>query len=770
MKKRVWIQILFVFFLSLSLLEADDFSKEEAFKHVKHLADTIGPRPMGSPQEKMALAYTADRLAEYGCRVEWQYISQSERVNTSSGNVIGRLSGLSEREIVIGAHIDSSGPEIPGANDDGSGVALLIELARVFSQKPHHSTLVFAAFGGEESGKVGSEYFVEHYPLDNVALMLQLDMASNDSPLMLWLETKEEQSPRWLVSASIDAFHSLGYKNIDYPTHFQSLNSSLDGGSSDHAPFLAKGIPAIAFVSDVTFPIHTRNDSVEYFQIDGLERSGKLIAELIRRFDQEQPAEKTGHYMLFLLNEKPLFISPQVIVAFIILSLIIAGLALFILRSRRTDFAEDKKIKLSWPKLSILLLIILIAVSASEWVLKWLKGQRFFWYAHPGAHFFFIIPFALLGIWLALQTLWKWRLRKDAFFYLIRGAIYLGILVVLAWMSLGARVALYPAAGLLLISLACLVPWAWLKGILWFVSPYMMLRILFIPEYYEFAYRSMVLASRDFFKTPLSAVLMPIILILLMLIWSMPFMLGFAAIYRSYSGDIFWLKRFRGKISLVPLGALIIGGAIYLSTLPSYTSTWEQVVAVNQMVDSEKNKTFIEFASADYLKGIEVRFGGREESLNIKKGVKEIEYPLQMDWIKDKVFMQSEEQEEEKIMNLDIMLEFEKQPFAVTLRLECDDPVTVEESNVKYRTSKDRRIGIRWYSFPSMTLNPNLKLKMPKQAQLKATIQASFLETPIEISCSGENKDFIHRAVISREIDLTKSSENRESLEATEGE
>jgi Zn-dependent M28 family amino/carboxypeptidase len=115
---------------------------------------------------------------------------------------------------LLGAHIDSAGPEIPGANDDVSGVAALIELARVYSQRPHYSTLVFVAFGGEESGLVGSRHFVEHYALDNVELMLQLDMTSNDSPLMIWVDTKEHQTPGWLVSASIDAFHSLGYHNI----------------------------------------------------------------------------------------------------------------------------------------------------------------------------------------------------------------------------------------------------------------------------------------------------------------------------------------------------------------------------------------------------------------------------------------------------------------------------------------------------------------------------------------------------------------------------
>lgn len=61
---------------------------------------------MGSPQEKAALNYAAEKFAEYGCQVEWQTVSQSEKYNTESYNVFGRFPGLTDREIVVGAHID----------------------------------------------------------------------------------------------------------------------------------------------------------------------------------------------------------------------------------------------------------------------------------------------------------------------------------------------------------------------------------------------------------------------------------------------------------------------------------------------------------------------------------------------------------------------------------------------------------------------------------------------------------------------------------------
>lgn len=756
MRKYTLILFAFLFIVNFLSLGQDDFSKEKAFEHVKYLADTIGPRPMGSPQEKASLEYAAAKLAEYGCEVQWQFISQSSRHNTNSGNVIGRFRGLSDKEIVIGAHIDSAGPEIPGANDDASGVAIVLELARILCQQPHQSTLVFVAFGGEESGLVGSYYFVEHYALQNVALMLQLDMASNDAPLMLWIDTPEHQAPEWLVSAAIDIYHSLGYRNIDYPTHFQTFNKSIGGGAgSDHEPFMKKGIAAIGFVSDVTFPIHTRNDSVEYFEVDGLERSGKLVLELIKRFDREQPKEKKGHYMLCMLWGEPFFISPILIIIFIIISIIVAGIALYFMRKRREGFEEDKKIRLSWPKLAILLFIIVTVMFASEWFIQLLKGQRFSWYAHPNPHLLYTIPFILLGIWLALQTLWKWRLRKDIFFYLIRAAIYLAVLVVLFWIAGGPRLALYPAFGLLFISLSCIVPWGWLKGLLMVISPYMIFRLI-VPEYYQFGYRSLAKAGQ-FFNTPGRAFLFSTGLVVFFVFLSMPFLLGFASIYRSYSGDLFWLKRYRKKLALIPIGILIIGGAIYLYILPGYTSTWEQAVTVFQKYDWEDKRTFIEFSSNDYLKGIEANIDGKHEKIDIRKCVKELEYPLEMDWIKVGYVCQPKKEGAEELIYLNIMLEFEKQPFGVRLRLDSDGELSIEKCNVKYnRGLSPKSIDMHWYSFPQGELQPELILKMTEGTNLDAAIEATFLDTPIVISCIGENKHFVQRATITNRITLLK--------------
>jgi len=742
---------------------AEEFSKDKAYEHLKNIAGTIGPRPLGSLQEKAALTYFAEKLAEYGCQVEWQPVTEARgmmgasSLNTNSFNVIGRLPGKTKQEIIIGAHIDSSTPEIPGANDDGSGIAAILEVARVLSQEPHQSTLVFVAFCGEEAGLVGSNSFIEKYPLQIVRLMLQLDMASNESPLILFIDTKKSQSPGWLVSASIDAFHSLGYRNIDYPTFFQSLNNSLGGASSDHEPFLKKGIPAIAFVSDVTFPIHTRNDSLEYFKPDGLERSGKLVLELVKKFDQGQPEQKAGHYMLVMIGEKPFFIHPLWIVGFILLSLVVGLITLirlFAMRKTQVDWTADKKIKKSWPKLFVLLLAIIIVMFSSFWLMQGLKGQRFPLFAHPAPYLLYELIFFILGIWVALQVLRRWRLRKNSFFFFIRAALYLTVLILVLWLSLGPRLALHPAAGLLFLSLACLVPWAWLKALLWLASPYFMFRLLCLPEYHNFLYRSMAMMGFSSVKTFGASLLVWTILVLYFVLWTMPFLLGFAAVYRSYSGDLGGLKRFRSPITLIPLGIFIVGGAAYLMTLPSYQAPWEQQISITQKLDQE-NKTSIEIGSSDYLRGIKATIDSKEEAIDIKSCIKKIDMPLEMNWLKESNLSSFEEKGAQKLVTVKLQLDFEKQPYSVSLRLKSDKPFKIDESNVKY-SHKKKRATIRWVYYPQLSLSPELRLSLPKEAKLEAEINATFLETPLSIIAQGENKYFIHRAEIKRKITLSK--------------
>ena len=110
---------------------------------------------------------------------------KSEFVTESfSQNVIGLLKGEIDSAVLITAHYDHLGrmgrnTYFPGANDNGSGTAMMLNLAREFSffGKPKYD-LVFVAFGGEEAGLIGSQYYVSRplYPLHKTKFVINLDM------------------------------------------------------------------------------------------------------------------------------------------------------------------------------------------------------------------------------------------------------------------------------------------------------------------------------------------------------------------------------------------------------------------------------------------------------------------------------------------------------------------------------------------------------------------------------------------------------------------
>ena len=132
-------------FLSTAAPAEEGFSGSNAYAILRVLSEEIGPRPMGSPAEQRAMAFAVSTFAAYGCDTSYIMPMRSPHgTNTTSGVAVGVLRGATGRIIVIGGHLDSSGPEIPGANDDGSGAACVLELARVLGTRHLQSTIVFA--------------------------------------------------------------------------------------------------------------------------------------------------------------------------------------------------------------------------------------------------------------------------------------------------------------------------------------------------------------------------------------------------------------------------------------------------------------------------------------------------------------------------------------------------------------------------------------------------------------------------------------------------
>jgi aminopeptidase Y len=192
----------------------------------------------------------------------------------TSQNVIGTLEGLQPEQgiVYIGGHYDSVSAG-PGANDDASGVAGVLEAARVLSTKGHRTkaTMKFIAFGAEEIGLDGSYwYVVENY--DEITAMcrgmINLDMIGVGDILLLGNVGLASDDILNLTEDKADAMGLV-------------WDPFTAGANSDHYYFEVVGCPVSFLTQDPDPYYHTSEDTLDKIQIDTLEVNGELATAVM---------------------------------------------------------------------------------------------------------------------------------------------------------------------------------------------------------------------------------------------------------------------------------------------------------------------------------------------------------------------------------------------------------------------------------------------------------------------------------------------------------
>jgi Zn-dependent M28 family amino/carboxypeptidase len=209
-----------------------------------------------------------------------------------SRNVIGTIRGsdpaLRDEAVVIGAHMDHLGRPgdtmYPGADDNASGVAALLEIARAFaaSGRAPRRTVIFAFWTGEEEGHLGSDHYVRHpvWPLERTAVYLNLDMIAHPWTAAeletLVSDTKLEQGGQFLAATKPADFIELGVADsapglapiLIRAGRATGLALHLDwtdgkNGGSDYRAFARKGRPFVRFFGNYFGGYHEPTDTVE---------------------------------------------------------------------------------------------------------------------------------------------------------------------------------------------------------------------------------------------------------------------------------------------------------------------------------------------------------------------------------------------------------------------------------------------------------------------------------------------------------------------------
>ncbi|MCY4530356.1 MAG: M28 family metallopeptidase [Chloroflexi bacterium] len=187
-----------------------------------------------------------------------------------SRNVIADKPGTADdgRVVVLGGHYDTV-PDVPGANDNGSGIATLLTIAREIADREYPFTVRFIAFGAEELGLHGSQHYVGQLSDEEIAstvAMLNFD-ALGSGPTTATLGTLSLQS---MVEEYAEQ-HGIDIR----------IRYTMDWGSSDHAAFHDAGIDHIFFLGEDFSRIHTPDDKLEFVETELLGTSAFLGMALL---------------------------------------------------------------------------------------------------------------------------------------------------------------------------------------------------------------------------------------------------------------------------------------------------------------------------------------------------------------------------------------------------------------------------------------------------------------------------------------------------------
>lgn len=214
-----------------------------AYAHVEAISEGIGPRVAGTEAEAETATYLVLEFERLGYVSELRPFSVTvEGKVIDSANVMAVKPGASPMEIIVGAHYDSI--EVgKGADDNATGVAVILEVAERLRDQNTPYTIRFLLFGAEEVGLQGSTYYVDHMideQIQNTVAMINLDSVTAGDIAYIYGDAGEKGMIRdWALNFAKE--HDLALQtqlgeNPEYP-------SGTTGDWSDHAPFKEAGIP-----------------------------------------------------------------------------------------------------------------------------------------------------------------------------------------------------------------------------------------------------------------------------------------------------------------------------------------------------------------------------------------------------------------------------------------------------------------------------------------------------------------------------------------------
>jgi hypothetical protein len=402
---QTWLRPLIILLLVASSAcgrRAPRFSLENARAHVQVLAGTIGSRPIGTPENLRARQYIVDQLRLYGFEVRVQE-TDARRPDLGEtahvGNIIAVKPGADATAVALLSHYDSV-PEAPGAADDGLGVAVSLEAARVLAARAdRRHTLFVLVTDGEEAGLMGAAGLTaDREVMDRVQAYINIEATGSAGPALLF-ETGPANG--WIAKAwSRNAPHPRGasyaieiYRRLPNDTDFSILKR--------------RDIPGLNFAAiGDSYPYHTARDTPDRLTDEALLHTGENTVATAIALDALDLRTRSAVEQTYFDIGGTVAVTWGPVTAWFIaaLSLVCGLLAWF-------------KVLAASVRLAGLLRYILDVVWAiagsvfaggamigGTWALRLSRTVYHPWYAHPERLFLMLLAIGTLAGWLAIRA------------------------------------------------------------------------------------------------------------------------------------------------------------------------------------------------------------------------------------------------------------------------------------------------------------------------------------------------------------------------------
>ena len=286
-----------------------DFDGTTAALTARAFVNTNPDRVPGTSGAAKATTWVSERFAQYGLRTQRErfHAKIPGRGTVQLENLLAFREGRSNQIIVVLAHRDNTGSS-PGANDNGSGTAALLELARSYATpqapplapEPNH-TILFLSTDGGAFGGLGAAYFAAHSPYrDRVAAVVNVDsIAGNGRPHLVFAGDDPRFASPALVRTSAARLREQTGAEPSRPSAFaQLLDLAFPLSLYEQAPFVGHGIAAVTLTSAGDRPPSALGDTPERLNANRLTGIGRASQSLLGSLDVEvELAEGTSAYV-----------------------------------------------------------------------------------------------------------------------------------------------------------------------------------------------------------------------------------------------------------------------------------------------------------------------------------------------------------------------------------------------------------------------------------------------------------------------------------------